>query len=101
MIIMRIITRKALLDFALRFPTAHEPLDRWFRLMSKSRLENLQALRAVFPSADPVGRYTVFNIGGNKYRLITEIQYKYQKCFIRHVLTHQEYDTEAWKHGHS
>jgi mRNA interferase HigB len=97
---MRIISRKSLLQFGVRYPSAYEPLDRWYRLMLKGEYENFSHLRTAWPSADQVEPFTVFNIGGNKYRLITEIQYKYQKCFVRHVLTHEEYDKEAWKHGH-
>lgn len=41
--------------------------------------------------------YTVFNIGGNNFRLITKIEYEYHKVFIKHVLTHPEYDKENWK----
>ncbi|WP_414529831.1 type II toxin-antitoxin system HigB family toxin [Nodularia chucula] len=54
-------------------------------------------LRQTFSSADQVGNFTVFNIGGNNYRLITLVDYKFQKVFIRHVLTHAEYDKEDWK----
>lgn len=93
---MRVLSRKALLVFAQRYPRAYGPLDYWYRQMSGA-FPNFSALRQTFPGADQVGRYTVFNIGGNKYRLIAEIQYQYQKCFIRHVLTHAEYDQKHWQ----
>ena len=54
-------------------------------------------LRATFASADFVGGLTVFNIGGNKYRLIAAIHYNRRKVFIRAVLTHIEYDRGNWK----
>ena len=54
-------------------------------------------LRQTFPQADQVGNLTVFNISGNNYRLITLIEYRYQKVFVRAVLTHSEYDTDNWK----
>ncbi len=54
-------------------------------------------LRKVFPSADQVGKFTVFNIGGNKVRLITAIHYNRKLIFIRNVLTHKEYDKNYWK----
>lgn len=50
-----------------------------------------------FPSADRVGKLTVFNIGGNKVRLIAAIHYNRKKVYIRAVLTHAEYDEERWK----
>jgi len=54
-------------------------------------------LRATFPSADQVGKLTVFNIGGNTTRLIAAIHYNRQKVYIRAVLTHEEYDEGKWK----
>ena len=54
-------------------------------------------LRATLASADHVYGMTVFNIGGNKYRLIAAIHYNRRKLFIRAVLTHAEYDRGAWK----
>ena len=50
-----------------------------------------------FPHADIVGERTVFNIGGNKYRLIARVNYRTQKVFILAVLTHVDYDKDAWK----
>lgn len=54
-------------------------------------------LRETFPQADQVGKFTVFNIGGNKIRLIAAVHYNRNKIYIRHVLTHQEYNTGKWK----
>lgn len=51
----------------------------------------------MYRSADAVGRWTVFNIRGNTYRLIVTIHYNRQKIYIRHVLTHAEYDRGDWK----
>ena len=41
--------------------------------------------------------YEIFNISGNRFRLIVKVEYRYQKIFIKHVLTHAEYDKEDWK----
>jgi len=46
---------------------------------------------------DKVGKFTVFDIGGNKFRLIAVIHYNRKKVYIRHVLTHVEYDSDKWK----
>jgi mRNA interferase HigB len=51
----------------------------------------------VFPHADQVGKLTVFNIGGNKYRLIAAILFNRGKVYVRHLLTHAEYDQGKWK----
>jgi mRNA interferase HigB len=54
-------------------------------------------IRQIYPSADIVGKYTVFNIKGNNYRLIAEINYRSQTIFVRYILTHSEYDKNKWK----
>ena len=58
---------------------------------------SLAEVRTVFPTADKVDKFTVFNIGGNKARLITAIHYNRRKVYIRAVLTHEEYDQNQWK----
>jgi len=65
--------------------------------MRRHDFESFNALRKLFPSADIVGNLVVFNIGGNKYRLIAAIHFNRQKLYIRDVLTHAEYDKERWK----
>lgn len=94
---MHIISRKALAEFWEMHPDSKEALIRWHRIVERSTFAGFAELRQTFPSADMVGRYTVFNIGGNKYRLITSIHYDRSKIYVRDVLTHQEYDQEKWK----
>jgi len=65
--------------------------------MRKSRFLNFAQLREVFPHADQVETFTVFNIGGNRVRLIAAVHYNRNKIYIRHVLTHEEYDVDKWK----
>ena len=67
------------------------------RQHEKGTFSNFAELRAVFPSADRVGKLTVFNIGGNKVRLIAAIHYNRKKIYIRAVLTHAEYDEGRWR----
>ena len=94
---MRVITKRALKEFWEKHSTAKVGLILWYENISKNQFYNLVELRTIFPHADSVGNFTVFNIGGNKYRLITYISYKEQLVFIRDVLTHAEYDKENWK----
>ncbi|MBS1788088.1 MAG: type II toxin-antitoxin system HigB family toxin [Acidobacteria bacterium] len=94
---MRIISRKALRGFWELYPDAEQPLEDWFRITKHAFWLNLAQTRRDFPHADSVGDCTVFNIGGNKYRLITKIRYNKQRVYITHVLTHKEYDKEKWK----
>ena len=65
--------------------------------MSKTDFNSFEQLRAAFPSADKVGSWVVFNIAGNKYRLITSIHFNRGKVYVRDVLTHPEYSRERWK----
>jgi mRNA interferase HigB len=94
---MHIITRSRLVKFWERHPNARTSLLLWYKITVRADWKNFVEVREVFPSADLAGNFTVFNIGGNKYRLITLIDYTYQKVFIRYVLTHSEYDRDDWK----
>jgi len=94
---MHIVSHKALREFSRRHPDSKAALDLWFRVMKKNRFGNFNALRMLFPSADKVGKLIVFNIGGNKYRLIASMHFNRQKTFVRYVLTHEEYNRGRWK----
>jgi mRNA interferase HigB len=94
---MHIITRKRLLEFDKKYPDSEEPLDRWYRIVKQSNYNSFAELRKTFPKADQVGKYTVFDISGNKYRLIAYIVYSAKRIYIRHILTHPEYDKGKWK----
>ncbi len=94
---MHIISRKRLKEAARRHPDLESPLDTWFRIAKRAAWRNLADVRQTYPSADRVEKYTVFNVKGNAYRLIAEINYRTKRVFIRHVLTHQEYDEGRWK----
>ena len=94
---MRIVTRKRLEAFWEKHPNAKTSLMLWITRITDTKSQNLVELHQIFPSADLVGNFTVFNIGGNNYRLIAYIDYKAQIVFIRSVLTHAEYDKEKWK----
>ena len=94
---MRVISKGTLKAFWISHAQAKSGLSLWYERVSKQRFGSFVSLRQVFPSADLVGNFTVFNISGNNYRLITYIDYEYQIIFIRAVLTHAEYDKEKWK----
>lgn len=94
---MHIITRKRLNDFAENNPSARAGLIHWYRAMKLTDFGNFAELRNLFPHADQVGGLTVFNVGGNKCRIVAAIHYNRRKVYIRHVLTHAEYDKEKWK----
>ena len=94
---MHIITRKRLNEFAQKHPDTKVSLEHWYKLMKQGNFRSFVELRTAFPHADQVKNLTVFNIGGNKARLIVAIHYNRQKIYIRAVLTHDEYDKGKWK----
>jgi mRNA interferase HigB len=94
---MHIISRKKLRDFWKENEHSEQPLDNWFRTLNKFSPKSLTELRQTFPSADLYGECLIFNVGGNKFRLITKIFFREQTVLVRFVLTHKEYDKDAWK----
>lgn len=94
---MHIISRKALRDFWEIHPDSQVPLTRWYTIVRKTDFLDFQDLRAAFPNADWVNGLIVFNIGGNNYRLIAAVHFNRKRVYVRHVLTHREYDQGAWK----
>lgn len=99
---MHVITRKALVDFAKSHADAATPLQAWDKAAHRARWSDIREVRQVFPHADAVtvasgNTVTVFNMGGNKYRLITAIHYNRFKVFILRILTHKEYSRNTWK----
>ena len=89
---MHVISRKAIRDYCETRPEASESLDYWYRIVQKARWSHFAELRKTFSNADLVGKCIVFNIGGNKYRLISKIYFDGQVCLIRNILSHKEYD---------
>ena len=89
---MHVITKKTLVAFWTKHPAAKKPLSDWHTIMEHERFADFNDLILTFGSADYVKPYTVFNIGGNKYRLIVSIHYNNGKVYIREVFTHPEYD---------
>lgn len=90
---MHVITRKRLNEFAEKYPKTKNVLADWYRLIKQNDFLNFAELSSV----DKVGKLTVFNVGGNKVRLIAAIHYNRRKVYIRAVLTHKDYDAEKWK----
>ena len=94
---MNVIAPRTLRAFWTKHPQAEAPLKAWQKIMQKSALQNLNEVRALYPSADLTSSkgddtFTILNIGGNSYRLVARIDYARQRVFIRHVLTHADYD---------
>ncbi|MHB1157333.1 MAG: type II toxin-antitoxin system HigB family toxin [Phycisphaerales bacterium] len=96
------ISLKPLREFWQRYHDAEEPLRLWYKTATDAVWSNLRDVRLTYPHADGVttsagDTLTVFNIGGNKYRLVARIRYDYQLINVRAVVTHREYDEGKWK----
>jgi mRNA interferase HigB len=94
---MRIISKPKLVKFWEKYPVSKLPLENWFRVVSKADWSSFADVKTTFRSADLFDDCVIFNIGGNKYRLIAKIRYRTKKVFVRFVLTHGEYDMNKWK----
>ncbi len=96
---MHIITRRRVQDFSKKYPDSYSSLENWYRIVKRTEYNNFSELKQHFRSADYVDGFVVFNISGNKYRLIAAIHFNRKKVYIRYILTHQEYDQGKWKRG--
>ncbi len=89
---MRVITRRRLREFWASHPDAEQPLRAWYSEANRASWKTTADIKARYASVSFVGTRVVFNIGGNKYRLVTLVRYATGKVFIRFVGTHAEYD---------
>lgn len=90
---MRVIAKRALREFWKTHADAEQPLKAWYAEASKARWQSFQAIKQRYRHADVLpGDRVVFNIGGNKYRLVVAIRYDVGIVFIRFIGTHAEYD---------
>jgi mRNA interferase HigB len=99
---MRVISLKILRQFWSRHPDTEFWLRRWYKTATQATWTSIQDVRRDYPHADGASTrqgdlLTVFNVSGNKYRLVTRVRYDYQLINIRAVLTHAEYDKGQWK----
>jgi mRNA interferase HigB len=78
---MHVIAKPISINFWTKHPDAKNPLQAWFRLVTRQAFVDFNALRATFKAADDVEGLTVFNIGGNTHRLIAAIHYNRRKVF--------------------
>ena len=69
----------------------------WFKVTKKAQWDNLVDAKKDFPDAELVGKWVVFNVGGNNYRLIVKIKFRSKTIFLRFVLSHADYSKNIWK----
>ena len=98
---MHVISRPAIRDAILRHPDAAGWLNHWWLLATKSRWSSLHDVRRAYSNADQVGGWLVFNVCGNRYRLIVGVKYadevQHGTVWVKHFLTHAEYTKGQWK----
>jgi mRNA interferase HigB len=90
---VRVFNRSTILSFANEHADARQPLLAWFAEVSRASWKGPADLRAAYPSASFVGSdRVVFNIKGNRYRVIVAVKYAFFALYIRFIGTHAEYD---------
>jgi len=94
---VRVIARPILRGFIAEHPDAATSLDAWWHEARRADWTTPNEVRESFASASFVEGLTVFNIAGNKYRLIVDIRYDLGRVYIADVLTHRDYDRGLWK----
>ena len=94
---MHVISKATWRDAVANDPALERPIGEWNKVATHATWANLVDVKNVYPHADYVEPYTVFNIKGGSYRLIVKIEYRWQVIFVKHLLTHAEYDKGGWK----
>jgi mRNA interferase HigB len=94
---VRIISRKRIIVFSAKHQGARIPLEAWYSLMKRNEFADYAALKAACGAVDRVRPLYVFDIGGNKYRLVAAVHFNRSIVYVRHILTHKEYDEGKWK----
>ena len=94
---MRVISKRAWRGAVVADPSLDGPISEWYKVAKHAKWQSLVDVREVYPHADFVDPYTVFNIKGNSYRLIVKIEYRWQIIFVKRLMTHAEYNRGRWK----
>jgi len=94
---MRIISYASLRQSYEKHTDAKESLRLWYTVAKRAGWQSFVEIQMDYPSARTDGRLTIFKIKGNNYRLIVRIEFELKRIYIRHVLTHEEYNKKDWK----
>lgn len=89
---MHIISIKMLREFWQKHPESEKVLREWHTIVEHVDFSDFSHVREIFNSADYAQPYTVFDVGGNNYRLVVIARYRFKKVFVHKVMTHREYD---------
>lgn len=91
------ISKRGLFEKAAEFPEAVPALRLWLEVAREAEWRGLEDIRKTFPATDIVGDLAIFNVHGNRYRLIVRMVFKYQRIYIKEFVTHAEYSRGKWK----
>ena len=95
---MQLLGKNIIHEFKRKHSSSRKALDRWARLIEGAHFGHPQDVRQLFGvNVDFVGHQIVFDVGGNKIRAITKIEYGIKIVLVTHILTHAEYDRDQWK----
>jgi len=94
---MHLIAIRNLRADSSRYPDTQTVIEEWYKIVKSLSWQNLEEVKQIYRGAESVGNFTVFNIKGNKYRLIVDINYVNQTIYYKYFLTHAEYDKDSWK----
>src|SRR4051794_2053044 len=100
---MRVVNEPSILRFIRKYPDSRRWLENWLEIVRVSGWDSIDVLHRTYPSADggvrvrSGGTVTVFNVSGNKYRLIVSIIYSIQTIIVLDLMTHAEYSKDHWK----
>ena len=94
---MHVVSHKAIRNFCEDHPQARSAMDRWCRVAKRAVWSSFAEVRRTFNTADLVAPHVVFDVGGNKYRIVAEMNFPRGVLFVRAIMTHREYEKGAWK----
>ena len=94
---MHLIAISRLREAAAKFPDVATQIEDWNEIVETATWQNLIEVQQTYAFAEAVGNFTVFNIKGNRYRLIVSINYPKQIIYFKYFLNHAEYDKDNWK----
>lgn len=94
---MRIISEKRVREFWQQHPEAENVCREWIRIVRKADWNDFSDIRKTYNHADVYGGCVIFDVGGNKYRIIGKVAYGIKIVFIRAMLTHRQYDEKKWQ----
>jgi mRNA interferase HigB len=95
--LMHLISAGKLKEASASYPDVDEAVKSFYKKVEKSAWQNLLDVQKDYREAEAVGNFTVFNLKGNKYRLILDIDYEEQVAYFKYFLTHADYSKDNWK----